>query len=45
MSVPDVKIFPHATGEALKTVEKHQDPQDLVFYSGWVCKVECCSRC
>ncbi|EKM53398.1 uncharacterized protein PHACADRAFT_175813 [Phanerochaete carnosa HHB-10118-sp] len=37
MSVPDVKIFPHATGEAAKTVEKHQDPQDLVFYSGWFC--------
>lgn len=37
MSVPDVQIFPHATGEAAKTVEKHQAPQDLVFYSGWFC--------
>ncbi|EKM53397.1 uncharacterized protein PHACADRAFT_186077 [Phanerochaete carnosa HHB-10118-sp] len=27
--------FPHATGEAAKTVEKHQNSQDLVLYSGW----------
>ncbi|KAH9917095.1 glutathione-S-transferase [Epithele typhae] len=37
MSVPDVKIFPHATGLASKTISEHQDKQDLVFYSGWVC--------
>ncbi|GJE91373.1 glutathione S-transferase family protein [Phanerochaete sordida] len=37
MSSPDVQIFPHATGEAAKTVEKHQEPQDLIFYSGWFC--------
>ena len=36
MSLPDEKIFPHATGEAARTVEKHQEPQDLVFYAGWV---------
>ncbi|KAI0050796.1 glutathione S-transferase [Auriscalpium vulgare] len=36
MGTPD-KVFPHATGEALKTVNKHSQPQDLVFYSGWFC--------
>ena len=36
MAIPDEQIFPHATGEAEKTVEKHQEPQDLVFYAGWV---------
>jgi len=35
--MPDADIFPHATGEALKTVEQHQEPQDLVFWSGWFC--------
>ncbi|KAI0359623.1 glutathione S-transferase C-terminal-like protein [Trametes cingulata] len=34
---PDQYIHPHATGLAAKTVEKHQEPQDLVFYSGWFC--------
>lgn len=29
-------IFPHATGAALATAEAHKDPQDLIFYSGWV---------
>ncbi|EKM53396.1 uncharacterized protein PHACADRAFT_259750 [Phanerochaete carnosa HHB-10118-sp] len=37
MSIPDERIFPHATGTAAKTVEKRQEPQDLVFYSGWFC--------
>ncbi|EJF57539.1 glutathione-S-transferase [Dichomitus squalens LYAD-421 SS1] len=37
MSMPDDKILPHATGEAAKTVEKHKEPQDLVFYAGWFC--------
>ncbi|KAL6305204.1 glutathione-S-transferase [Sparassis latifolia] len=37
MSIPDEKIFPHATGLAAKTVELHQQPQDLVFYAGWFC--------
>ena len=36
MSSPDAQIFPHATGAAADTVSKHQEPQDLVFYSGWV---------
>ena len=40
MSNPDQNIFPHATGVAAKTVERHQEPQDLVFYSGWVCMGE-----
>ncbi|KAJ7617333.1 glutathione-S-transferase [Roridomyces roridus] len=30
-------LFPHATDAALKTVEAHQDPQDLVFYAAWFC--------
>nr|ACF15452.1 glutathione-S-transferase [Phanerodontia chrysosporium] len=37
MPIPDEKIFPHATGAAAKTVEQHQDPQELVFYAGWFC--------
>ena len=37
MSAAEQKIHPHATGLAAKTVEAHQQPQDLVFYSGWVC--------
>ena len=36
MSTPDQQIHPHATGRAAQTVEQHQEPQDLVFYSGWV---------
>jgi len=35
--IPDQHIHPVATGAAAKTVEKHQEPQDLVFYSGWFC--------
>lgn len=34
--MPDVKIFPHATGAAELVVAQHQEPQELVFYSGWV---------
>jgi len=37
MSNPDVHIHPVATGVAAKTVANHQEPQDLVFYSGWFC--------
>ncbi|OBZ69936.1 Glutathione S-transferase omega-1 [Grifola frondosa] len=37
MSAAEQKIHPHATGLAAKTVEAHQEPQDLVFYSGWFC--------
>ena len=36
LSMPDVKIFPHATGAAELVVAQHQEPQELVFYSGWV---------
>ena len=36
MAIPDEQIFPHVTSEAAKTVEKHQEPQDLLFYAGWV---------
>lgn len=34
--IPDQQIFPHATGKAAETVAKHQDPQELTFYAGWV---------
>ncbi|KAF8963660.1 glutathione-S-transferase [Flammula alnicola] len=37
MSIPDEDIFPHATAEAAKTVAKHQESQDLIFYAGWFC--------
>ncbi|KAJ7743826.1 glutathione-S-transferase [Mycena metata] len=37
MSIPDEQIFPHATGNAVSTVEAHKDPQELVFYAGWFC--------
>ncbi|KDQ50916.1 hypothetical protein JAAARDRAFT_41703 [Jaapia argillacea MUCL 33604] len=33
----DGQVFPHATGAALATVERHQESQDLVFYAGWFC--------
>ena len=36
MSIPDEQIFPYATGAAAETVEKHQQPQDVIFYAGWV---------
>jgi len=37
MSVPDAQIYPHATGPAAVTAATHQDPQDLVFWTGWFC--------
>ncbi|EMD33147.1 hypothetical protein CERSUDRAFT_57316 [Gelatoporia subvermispora B] len=37
MSIPDEKIHPVATGRAAETVAKHQEPQELIFYSGWFC--------
>ncbi|KAG6920031.1 hypothetical protein DXG01_010099 [Tephrocybe rancida] len=37
MPIPDAQIFPHATGPAEKLVAKHQEAQDLVYYSGWFC--------
>lgn len=33
----DHQIYPVATGAAAKVVEQHQEPQDLVFHSGWFC--------
>lgn len=36
MGIPDEQIFPHATGAAARTVEQHQEPQELIFYAGWV---------
>lgn len=38
MSMPDAKIFPHATGAAELVVARHKEPQDVVFYGGWVCQ-------
>ncbi|KAI0079303.1 glutathione-S-transferase [Panus rudis PR-1116 ss-1] len=37
MSIPDQQIHPVATGRAAETVAQHQDPQELIFYSGWFC--------
>ncbi|KIP04096.1 hypothetical protein PHLGIDRAFT_76517 [Phlebiopsis gigantea 11061_1 CR5-6] len=37
MAIPDEQIFPHATGAAAETVQKHQQPQDVIFYAGWFC--------
>jgi len=37
MGIPDEQIHPVATGPAAETVQKHQEPEDLVFYSGWFC--------
>ena len=36
MAVPDAQIYPHATGAAAEVVKLHQEPQDLVFWAGWV---------
>jgi len=35
--LPDQQIHPVATGNAAKIVAEHQDPQELVFHSGWFC--------
>lgn len=40
MSMPDEHIHPSATGLAAQTVEKHQEPQEIVFYAGWVSILE-----
>ncbi|KAI6119017.1 glutathione S-transferase [Pisolithus croceorrhizus] len=37
MAPPDANIHPVATGRAAETVARHQDPQELTFYSGWFC--------
>jgi glutathione S-transferase len=34
--MPDENVHPTATGLAKKTVDSHQDPQDIVFWSAWV---------
>jgi len=34
MAIPDADIYPHATGEALRTARERADPASLVFYSG-----------
>lgn len=36
-SIIDQDIYPHASGEAEKTVRAHADKQELVFYAGWFC--------
>ena len=36
MANPDAQIYPHATGAAAEVVKLHQEPQDLVFWAGWV---------
>lgn len=36
-SHPDADLYPHASGDALKTVEAHQSPADLKLYAGWFC--------
>ncbi|KAF8884868.1 glutathione-S-transferase [Mucidula mucida] len=36
MSMPDEHIHPCATERAAQTVAEHQQPQKLVFWSGWV---------
>lgn len=33
----DESIYPHASGEAAKTVQIHSNKNELVFYSGWFC--------
>jgi len=37
MPIPDVDIFPHATGPAQQLVAKHQEPHELIYYAGWFC--------
>ncbi|UJR19995.1 hypothetical protein I4U23_023129 [Adineta vaga] len=36
-SIVDTSIYPHATGEAEKTVKVHSNKHELVFYAGWFC--------
>ena len=37
MPIPDAELYPHATGLAKATADKHSEPQDLKLYSGWFC--------
>jgi glutathione S-transferase len=34
---PDSDLHPTATGLAKATVDRHQEPQNLVLYAGWFC--------
>jgi glutathione S-transferase len=36
-STVDENIYPHASGEAEKTVKAHSDKYELIFYAGWFC--------
>ena len=36
-SKPDHETFPHATGPALETVNKHQHESDLTLWGSWFC--------
>jgi len=36
-STVDENIYPHASGEAEKTVKTHSGKHELVFYAGWFC--------
>lgn len=36
MPTPDENVHPTATGLAKQTVDAHQDPQEIVFWSAWV---------
>lgn len=44
-SHPDADIHDRATGPAADTVAKHQDPQDIVFWSGWVSRLQSHKLC
>ena len=39
--MPDADVYPTATGIAKKTVDAHQDPKDIVFWSAWVRTIVC----
>ena len=36
-SIGDESFYPHASGEAEKTVQAHSDKHELVLYAGWFC--------
>src|SRR5258706_3702486 len=36
-SNPDLETYPHATGPALETVNKHQHESDLTLWGSWFC--------
>lgn len=37
MAIGELGTYPHATGAAAAVVSKHEEAQDLVFWSGWFC--------